>query len=147
MGAGNEKRQRAKAGKLDVGRFTALPHSVIHSVEYRALGYSARALLFDIATQYLGNNNGKLVACDSYLKPLGWNSNGTISKALKELKTSGLLIQTRQGMKPPYKQAAWFALGWFGLDVTQGIDFSPRTYRRFVATPIKPLTPKIGAVR
>lgn len=147
MGAGNEKRQRAKAGKLDVGRFTVLPHSVIHSVEYRTLGFSARALLIDIAAQYTGKNNGKLVACDSYLKPLKWNSNGTISNALKELKASGLLIQTRQGMKPPYKQVAWFALGWFGLDVTEGIDFSPRAYRRFVATPIKPLTPKNGVVK
>ena len=49
---------------------------------YRALGYPARALLIDIARQYTGSNNGRLVACARYLKPLGWNSNDTVSRAL-----------------------------------------------------------------
>ncbi len=153
MGASYGKQKNVKAGKLDIGRFTALPHNVIHSTEYRALSYSARSLLFDIAAQYNRTNNGKLVACEKYLKPLGWNSNGTISKAIKDLVASGLLIQTRQGMRPPYSQAAWFALGWFSLDVTSGLDIDARKYQRCKLTPltelkqIKALTPEIGAVR
>lgn len=153
MGASYGKQIKARAGKLDIGRFTALPHNVIHSKEYRSLGYSARALLFDIAAQYIGTNNGMLVACEKYLKPLGWNSNGTISKAIKDLVASGLLVQTRQGMRPPYSQAAWFALGWFSLDVMSGLDIDAKKYQRCKLTPlraltlIKALTPKIGAVR
>lgn len=139
MGASYEKQKRSKAGKLDIGKFTALPHNVIHSKEFRALGYSARSLLFDLAAQYHGNNNGKLVCCEKYLKPLMWNSNGTITRALKQLIKSGLIIQTRQGMMPPCSQAAWFAIGWFNLDVVEGLDMNPKLYKRCITTPIDTL--------
>jgi len=149
MGSAYEKRKRAKQKKLDVGRFFAIPHKVLFSEEYRKLKYSSKALLFDIAAQFSGKNNGKLVCCESYLRPLGWNSNGTITSALKELLACGLLIQTRQGMRPPLSQAAWFALGWLQLDKIDGLDINPTTYRRSKLTPIATAknnfpTPKIG---
>lgn len=145
MGASYGKQKRANAGKLGVGRFTALPHNVIHSQQYRALGFAARALLFDMAAQYNQKNNGKLVCCAKYLRPLGWNSNNTIARALTELKASGLLIQTRQGMMPPMSQAAWFALGWFPLDVMEGLDIDPRKYRHCQLIPINTSAPITGA--
>lgn len=143
MGASYGKQKKAKSGKLDIsGRWTPLPHSVIHSKEYRGLSHTARSLLFDIAAQYNGTNNGKLVACSKYLKPLAWNSNDTIYRALKHLTSSGILIQTRQGMRPPWSQAAWFALGWFGLDITEGLDINPNLYVRCKLTPLeKNVTP------
>lgn len=144
MGASYEKRKKSKAGKLDVGRFTALPHNVIHSMEFRALGYAARALLFDTAAQYNQSNNGKLVCCMKYLRPLGWTSNDTITRALRQLLESGLLIQTRQGMMPPCSQAAWFAIGWFSLDIYEGLDINPKMYRKCVLTPIKHPSPITG---
>lgn len=147
MGASYDKQRKSKAGKLDVGRFTALPHTVIHSQQFRQLGYAARALLFDIAAQYNASNNGKLVCCMKYLKPLGWTSNDTITRALRELLASGLLIQTRQGMMPPCSQAAWFAIGWFGLDVMNGLDIEPSKYRKCVLTPFAILSPIIGVVK
>jgi hypothetical protein len=153
MGASYSKQKSAKAGKLDIGRFTALPHTVIHSVQFRGLGYAARALLFDLAAQYNQSNNGKLVCCMKYLQPLGWTSNDTINRALRELKASGLLIQTRQGMMPPMSRAAWFAIGWFGLDVTNDLDIEPKQYQRCQLTLFKPvikinaLTPINGVVR
>lgn len=153
MGASYDKQRQSKAGKLDVGRFTALPHAVIHSVQFRALGYAARALLIDLAVQYNQRNNGKLVCCKKYLQPLGWTSNDTINRALRELKASGLLIQTRQGMMPPMSRAAWFAIGWFGLDVTNDLDIEPKHYQRCKLIPFKPLikintlTPINGAMR
>ena len=137
MGASYGKQKDAKAGKLNIGRFTALPHTVIHSEQYRSLGYAARAMLFDIAAQYNQNNNGKLVCCAKYLKPLGWNSNGTVTRGLKELKQNGLLIQTRQGMMPPCSQAAWFALAWFPLDIHDGLDIDPKHYKKTSFTPCK----------
>jgi hypothetical protein len=118
---------KANKTKRDGGRFLALPHAVIDSPSYQALGFAARALLIDIARQYTGSNNGRLVACAKAMRPRGWNSNGTVSRALKELQASGLLIQTRLGMKP--NRAAWFALGWQALDETSGLDIDPRTYR------------------
>lgn len=138
MGASYEKQKKAKSKKIDiVGRWTPLPHTVIHSKEYRGLSHTARSLLFDVAAQYNGLNNGKLVACSRYLRPLGWRSNDSIYRALKLLTISGILIQTRQGMRPPCSQAAWFALGWLGLDVTDGLDINAKQYRRSNLTPME----------
>ena len=135
MGTSYGKQKSAKAGRLNIGLFTALPHTVIHSEQFRSLGYAARALLFDVAAQYNRKNNGMLVCCEKYLKPLGWNSNGTISRGLKELKENGLLIQTRQGMMPPCSQAAWFALAWFSIDVYDGLDIDPKSYKKTTFIP------------
>lgn len=147
MGTSYSKQKAAKAGKLGIGLFTPLPHAVIHSRQYRKLRHAARSLLFDIAAQYNRSNNGKLVCCAKYLRPLGWSSNDTISRALAELKQSGLLIETRKGMMPPYSRAAWFALAWFDLDVYSGLDIDPRHYRRCELAPLKSLTPIAGLVR
>lgn len=150
MGASYGKRKAAAQGKIQ-GRFTALPHNVILSVEFRKLTHAAKSLLFDIAAQYNGYNNGKLVACSKYLKPLGWSSNDTINRALTQLESGGFLFLTRQGMGPPMSQPSWYALGWIGLDVTDGLDMSPKVYRRSVFTPLllprlrKMITPIDGA--
>jgi hypothetical protein len=125
-----------------VGRFLALPYDVLRSPAYRDLGHPARSLLLDIAIQFCGDNNGKLVACRKYLTPLGWTSNDTVTRALRDLKAAGLLIETRMGMKP--NRAAWFALGWKALDVAPGMDIDPRTYRRG-SFGIEPLKPSGGA--
>jgi hypothetical protein len=122
-----------------------LPFVVIDSPSYQALGFAARALLIDIARQHTGSNNGRLVACAKAMRPRGWNSNGTVSRALKELQAAGLLVQTRLGMKP--NRAAWFALGWQSLDETSGLDIDPRTYRtgQYKMPPmVKALTPIKG---
>jgi hypothetical protein len=141
--AKNFKRSKAKR---DGHQYLALPHIVIDSPSYRELGYPARALLIDIARQYTGTNNGRLVACAKYLKPMGWNSNDTVSRALAELKAAGLLIETRMGMRP--NRAAWFALGWYELDASVGMDIDPRTYRTGQYK-IAPLIPPggVGKVR
>ena len=138
------KSYKQSKAKRDGDRYLALPHVVIDSPSYRALGYPARALLIDVARQYTGSNNGRLVACAKYLKPLGWNSNDTVTRALGELKESGLLIETRMGMRP--NRAAWFALGWYQLDAVPGMDIDPRTYRTG-AYKIAALIPRGGVER
>lgn len=117
-----------KAGdKRDGVRFVALPHVVIDSAGYRQAGHVARSLLVDLARQYTGSNNGCLVACDKYLRPLGWKSPDVVTWALRELEASGLLVKTRTGAKP--NKAAWFALSWYALDQKTGMDASPEAYR------------------
>jgi hypothetical protein len=118
------KRNRDKS---DGGRFLKVPHIVLTSSGYRGLGHTARSLLLEIALQYSGSNNGRLVACAKYLKPLGWNSNDTTSRALKELLAAGLLIETRKGARP--NKAAWFALGWLQLDQLEGLDIDVKHFR------------------
>lgn len=104
----------------------ALPFVVLRSPGYRDASHTARSLLIDICAQFNGTNNGKLVACASYLKPLGWTSNDTITRGLRELIECGLLVETRKGMRP--NRAAWFAFSWNRLDVTDGLDIDPKCY-------------------
>jgi hypothetical protein len=107
-----------------------LPHLVLDSPAYRGLSHTARSLLVDIARQMDGRNNGALVACPKYLVPLGWRSNDTVSRCLKELVAARLLLRTRQGSRP--NRAAWYALTWQALGrsiQTSELDIDPSEYR------------------
>ena len=119
---------KGNGDKRDGKRFVALPEVVLESPGYRQAGYPARALLIDIAMQYTGHNNGKLIACAKYLAPKGWTSNNTVLRAVRELQACGLLIETRKGARP--NKAAWFALSWLDLDQGQGLDIEAKLYRR-----------------
>lgn len=113
----------------DSGRYIAFPVNVLDSATYQSLSFSAKALLVDIASQFKGENNGKLVACEKFLKPRGWKSKATVAKALKELCESGLLIMTRQGARP--NKASYFGLAWYGLGcrvVESQLDFGGRIF-------------------
>jgi hypothetical protein len=114
--------------KCDGKTFVRLPTVVLESPGYRLAGHPARSLLIDIAMQYAGHNNGKLVACAKYLAPMGWTSNNTVQRAIRELMACGLLIETRKGTRP--NKAAWFALPWLDLDQGQDLDINPKLYRR-----------------
>lgn len=121
--------RRSKYGaKRDGALFIALPHVVIDSAAYRKLGHVARSLLIDIARQYTSHNNGKLTACMKYLRPLGWTSVDTVTRAKGELLASGLLIETRKGGFP--NRSAWYMLAWHDLDIAVGLDSEPATYQR-----------------
>ena len=65
------KSYKRSKDKRDGDRYVALPHVVIDSPSFRALGYAARVFLIDISRQHTGSNNGRLVACNRYLKPMG----------------------------------------------------------------------------
>jgi hypothetical protein len=108
--------------------FVALPHVVQDSSAYKSLSFSARALLLDIARQYTGSNNGKLVTCAKALADRGWNSNATVTKAQRELMEYGFLCLTRQGFKP--NKASWYALTWLSLDWSPEMDIQQSAFRR-----------------
>lgn len=108
------------------GRFVGLPHWVMLHPAFRTASARARALLFDVALQYNGRNNGRLVTAAKALRPLGWRSDDGIQKAKNELLALGLLVETRKGAKP--NRAAWYALSWRPLDSAEGFDLNPRAY-------------------
>jgi hypothetical protein len=138
-------RTKFKGGrdKRDGTSFVALPLVVLESKGYRQASTTARALLIDVAMQYGGHNNGKLTACVKYLKPLGWSSNGTILRALRELQACGLIAETRKGARP--NKAAWFALTWNELDQSVGLDIDPKLFRRGGYMTPEPTLPKASA--
>lgn len=128
-----------KTNRRDPGRFIMLPLPVLESDAYRALGFSAKALMLDIASQYMGKNNGKLLAGWKFMQARGWRSQRTLIDAKRELVESGtLVVETRMGQFP--STSAWFACTWWPLDWCDGMemtvrDFPRGAYKRLEALP------------
>src|SRR4051812_40495803 len=101
-------------GSGGLGRFVALPHSVLDCPGYRGLTVYAKALLVDVARQYAGGNNGSLLCSRRKMAEYGWKSVDTLTKALSELLAANLLFRTVQGQRP--NKASWYALTWQSLD-------------------------------
>lgn len=123
------KRTKKSKKKID-GQFFPMPHSIIKSAECCNLSYSSFKLLMDICIQFNGENNGGLVATLCYFRKFGWNSNATITKCLKELRESGFLILTRQGMRYPSPTPSFYAISWLDLDVKSDLDIDPSCYEK-----------------
>jgi hypothetical protein len=117
-------RTKQKGRKL-TGTFTAIPHDVQDSPNWRACGGSAIKLVCDLARQYRGNNNGDLCASMSILKQKGWTSPETVHYALLELRHYGMIVQTRQGH---LHAASLYALAWHAIDECGGkLDYPATT--------------------
>src|SRR6185436_19107933 len=105
-------RKRRDASR-DPGGFVALPYSVLDSVAYKSLSVHAKALLFEVARQYHGGDNGRMLLSRAYLKPRGWKSHDMIGKAKRELLEAGFIFETVQGCRP--NKAGWYACTWRAL--------------------------------
>lgn len=110
---------RSKSGR-DAGGFIALPWQVVDSPAYQALSAHAKALLIEIARQYVGSNNGALLCSRAYMQPRGWNSSDMLMKAKRELLEAELIFETVKGARP--NRASWYALTWQTLDKLDGYD-------------------------
>lgn len=120
-----------------------MPFSVLDSPAYARLGHPARALLLEFARQYVGSNNGRLLASAAYLAKRGWKSSDVIDRAKRALIEAGLIYQTVQGHRP--NKASWYALTWRTLDRHPGYDAGAfESFRRspFPAAPLLSLVPK-----
>lgn len=119
-----------KKDRRDPGRFIILPVGVMESPAYKALGFSARALMLDIASQYRGDNNGKLLCGWTFMnEERGWRSKRTLIDAKRELLASGvLLIETRMGGFP--STSGWYACTWWPLDWTEEMEIATRDFPR-----------------
>ena len=97
-----------------------MPYVVLDSEAYMRLGHPARSLLWDIARQYAGDNNGRLLASAAHLSDRGWTSNDTITRAKRELLEAGFIYETVMGHRP--NKASWYAVTWLDLDRIDGYD-------------------------
>lgn len=108
----SRSRQRYK-GRREGGTYTAIPHAVQDSPNWRLLSHVAAHLLLSIARQFNGRNNGDLCAALSVLSRDGWKSNDTVGVALRELLHYGFIVLTRQGgLHAP----SLYALTWRPID-------------------------------
>lgn len=112
---------REKDTTKDPGSFMQIPTSVMECSNYARLGYPARALLFELARQFKGHNNGRLLLSMKYLRRFGWNSCDVVSRAKKELLFYGFIYETVKGYRP--NKASWYAITWRTLDRIDGYDY------------------------
>ena len=119
MANGRNKASRGDSGR-DSGGFIALPWSVIDSPAYARLSMHARALLLEVARQFVRDNNGRMLLSRAYMETRGWKSVDMLTKAKRELLEAGFIFQTVMGHRP--NKASWFAVTWRALDKLPGYD-------------------------
>ena len=102
--AGRAKRDNGR----DPGGFIALPVSVLDCPGHRALSHTARALLIEVARQFHGDDNGRMLLSRAYLAGRGWKSSDVIDRAKGQLIEGGFIIETVKGHRP--NKASWYAV-------------------------------------
>ena len=88
--ARNANRRKGNAAHRDAGGFIALPWAVVDSPAFTSLSVYARALLLELARQYVRDNNGRLLLTRERMAARGWTSNDTLTKARRELEAAGV---------------------------------------------------------
>lgn len=119
MANGRSKGSKGDSGR-DSGGFIALPWSVLDCPAYARLSHPARALLFEMARQFVRDNNGRLLASAAYLGKRGWKSADVITRAKRELLAAGFIYETVKGHRP--NRASWYAVTWRSIDRLPGYD-------------------------
>ena len=115
-------REKAK-GRKTRGAFAGIPKDVMDHPDYVDLSANARSLLFELAYQYNGRNNGNLTAAWTVMSKRGWKSKTTLAKALKELLINEFALLTRTGIGlNPGKRCALYAVTWQPIDECIGKD-------------------------
>lgn len=138
-------RGRHTSKSREGGPFVAIPHVVLESRAYIGLSYPARALLLELAFQYHGDDNGRLLCSGKHLKKRGWKSNDVITRAKRELINSGFIHEMVKGCRP--NKASWYAVTWQTLDKLTGYDpAAAKTFERGSYRKNDTLTPPLGVV-
>lgn len=119
MANGRNSRKKGDSGR-DSGGFVALPWSVLDCPAYAGLSHPAKALLFEVARQFVRDNNGCLLLSRAYLATRGWKSADVIQRAKAELLAGGFIFETVMGHRP--NKASWYAVTWRALDKLRGYD-------------------------
>lgn len=119
MANGRNKSRKGDSGR-DGGGFVALPWSVLDCPAYARLSHPARALLMELARQFVRDNNGRLLASAAYLSKRGWKSADVITRAKRELLEAGFIHEMVKGHRP--NKASWYAVTWQTLDRLPGYD-------------------------
>ncbi len=96
--------------------FVMIPHFVLESPQWGQMDAFALKLLWELARQYRGNNNGDLSATAEMLKDRSatWSSKDTLPKKLRYLEDRGWIIKTRQGGR--HIGCNLYAITWWPVD-------------------------------
>ena len=94
--------------------YIQVPHFVMDSPQWAAMDAFALKLLFELARQYKGNNNGDLSATVESMKERGWRSKDTLPAKLRHLEANGWIVKTRQGGR--HIGCNLYAVTWWPID-------------------------------
>lgn len=141
MANGRNRGKKGDSGR-DSGGFIALPWSVLDCPAYARLSMHARALLLEVARQFVRDNNGRMLLSRVYMQTRGWKSADMLTKAKRELLEGGFIFQTVMGHRP--NKASWFAVTWRALDKLPGYDAGAA--QLFERGAYQKAAPLIGAV-
>lgn len=137
----DKARKKDKKGKnRDGERFAALPLVVLESDAYKSLPHAARSLLIEIAMQYKGDNNGRLLTSGKYLEKRGWKSSDVINRAKRYLLNAGLIYETVKGHRP--NKASWYAVTWQDIDKHPAYDYGAMNGWSHARSSYKNMRPK-----
>jgi hypothetical protein len=120
MANGRNPKRKGHDTSRDQGGFIALPWSVLDCPAYGRLSMYSRALLMEVARQFVRDNNGRLLLSRAYMATRGWKSNDMLNKCKAELLDAGFIFQTVMGHRP--NKASWYAVTWRTLDKLPGYD-------------------------
>ena len=109
-------REKTK-GRRESGRFAGIPHRVMATDKYISIDTHAKTLLYEMAYQYNGHNNGDLSASWTLMKKRGFKSPSTLNQAIKQLRDFGFIEITRMGGR---NTCTLFALTWAAIDDCNG---------------------------
>ena len=104
-------------GGAEPGQFTKWPHACGQHWNYYRLTVYAKALLFELVSQYNGRNNGDLCCAWGLVHDRGLGSRRTVQAAERELERTGWTYKTRQGGR---NVANLYALTMFDIDECGG---------------------------
>lgn len=119
----SKKSYAKNTGRSETRSYTGIPHQLTDTRKYRSLSGNAKALMWDVASQYRGKNNGDLCLTFSVMKKMGWKSAATVYRAKEDLIKAGFIMVTRQGGR---NCPTLYALTWYGIDECNGkLDIKP----------------------
>ena len=151
MANGRNPKRKGHDTSRDQGGFIALPWSVLDCPAYARLSHPARSLLWEVARQFVRDNNGRLLLSRAYMAKRGWKSADTVSNAKRELLAAGFIHETVIGHRP--NKASWYAVTWRSLDKIPGYDpgavesFTRGAYQQSAALKNAGLVPPAGPER
>lgn len=113
------QRSRFKQKGRTGASFVMIPHFVLESPQWGRMDAFALKLLWELARQYRGNNNGDLSATAAMLKDRSptWGSKDTLPKKLRYLEEQGWIVKTRQGGR---YACSLYAITWWPIDACDG---------------------------
>lgn len=139
MSKPRDRRQKGDSGRM-AGGFAAMPWAVLDCPAFARLSHPARALLLEMARQFVRNNNGRLLCSMAYLRERGWKSADVVHRAKSELLAGGFIHETCKGHRP--NKASWYAVTWQALDRLPGYDDgTAESFRRGAFMAGEPLPP------